>query len=92
MTFTHSKIKLADTGFFPQIMLDYMAGAEALRPFYQHTPGLDAFGGAMSAKAREGTDRSTLVKGTAGQLRNLTLTDAVKIIYNHWLMTTRFAW
>ena len=78
MTFTHSKIKLADTGFFPQIMLDYMAGAEALRPFYQHTPGLEAFGEAMSAKAREGTDRSTLVKVLQEQLHNLTLTDAVK--------------
>src|SRR5690606_23949157 len=53
-------IDYSRTGFFSKIILDYLAGAPALAPFYQYRPEPEAFAEAIRKKKAASTDRSVL--------------------------------
>lgn len=53
-------IPYAKTGYFNRIITDYLAGDDALRPFYVHDISKDAFDPAIREKQGENIDRNLL--------------------------------
>lgn len=61
MAFKTSKITLAETGQFSKLILDYINGADSLRPFYTYEPKIASFKQVIEDKSKEIIDRTILV-------------------------------
>ncbi|MBL4710191.1 MAG: bacillithiol biosynthesis cysteine-adding enzyme BshC [Flavobacteriales bacterium] len=53
-------IDFKDTGYFSKIILDYLAGNEALAPFYSYSPELDSFAEVIQKKHFSDENRQVL--------------------------------
>jgi bacillithiol biosynthesis cysteine-adding enzyme BshC len=56
---------------FSPLVLDYLAGADALSPFYNYSPDAAGLAKAIEARRRHPVDRSALVKVLQGQYEHL---------------------
>ncbi len=54
------RIPYANTGYFGKIVLDYLIGADALKPFYNRSPEIASFEGQMQEKQASYTHRAAL--------------------------------
>ncbi|HEU4608284.1 MAG TPA: bacillithiol biosynthesis BshC, partial [Chitinophagaceae bacterium] len=61
MDFTASSIPYTATGYFSDIICDYLKEEPAIRPYYQHPVSLDGLEAAIQARSAFATDRPTLV-------------------------------
>lgn len=66
-------IDLGQTGQFSQFFLDYLAGKDALRPFYSHQPNLEGFRAAFEAKIFPDQNRKILQEVLLSQYSGLEL-------------------
>jgi bacillithiol synthase len=78
MDCTAQFLDYADTGAFSAIVLDYIRGAEALRPFYAHPVSPEGLGEAIRARQAYPTDRAVLVKTLREQYQSLPPSEAVQ--------------
>jgi len=77
MEFTAEYIPYGETGAFSKIVTDYVSGAEALRPFYLHTPNLAGIKAAIEARKAFNTNRNLLVTQLEQQYANTPTNQAV---------------
>ncbi|MGZ5246192.1 MAG: bacillithiol biosynthesis protein BshC, partial [Flavitalea sp.] len=63
MDCTYSGVDISKTGYFSNIINDYLKGEEKLSSFYVHSPDLKGITDAMRARAGFKTDRKLLVDG-----------------------------
>ena len=61
MSFTKSKIKLANTKQFSKLIIDYINGDDTLRRFYSYTPKLESFKQVIDDRNKETINRLVLV-------------------------------
>lgn len=77
MDFTASSIPYTATGYFSDIICDYLKEAPAIRPYYQHPVSLDGLEAAIQARSAFATDRPTLVKALEEQYAAVSHSDKV---------------
>jgi bacillithiol synthase len=77
MDFTASYLPYAETGAFSGIVTDYVAGAEALRPFYGHRPDVAGIEAAIAERQGFATDRNLLVTHLRHQYASMAPSEAV---------------
>lgn len=73
MALKKSKIKLAETGQFSKMFLDYIGGSATLHHFYSYEPQIESFQQAIDDKAKEPTNRlllATVLKEQYAQISN----------------------
>ncbi|MBW8687324.1 bacillithiol biosynthesis cysteine-adding enzyme BshC [Chitinophaga rhizophila] len=73
-----SSIPYCKTGYFNQLVIDFLAGHPSLRPFYKHSPVTPDFEEAITAKKAFPQQRETLVAALREQYKGLEITDKVK--------------
>lgn len=72
-------IPFSETGYFSKLVLDYLADASELRPFYQHRPDSEGIKAAIAARKDFATDkRKVLTEALSNQYQGIELTDAVR--------------
>lgn len=77
MNCSFTRVPSATTGYFSKIIVDYISGASALRPFYQHPVSPEAAEAAITARKQATTYRALLVRELQQQYRNVQPVDAV---------------
>jgi len=65
-----SSLPYAATGFYNDIVLDYVSGDEKLRPFYQHPVSWEGVDAAMKARALAPVNRKVLVEALEQQYKS----------------------
>lgn len=70
-------IDLGQTGQFSQFFLDYLAGKEALQPFFTHSPKIESFHAAIAAKKFPQANRQILQEALLKQYQGIELGDKV---------------
>lgn len=78
MKVSASHIPYRETGYFTDIVLDYIAQHQKLREFYTHAPDWNGLQDALNAKKQSSIDREALVQVLEEQYATLETTDAVK--------------
>jgi len=78
---TLKEIPLAETGMFPKIVLDYLAGNDFLKQFYKYSPDLNSFGDAIKNRRFTSQSRENLVSVLLDQYSSIGITDE-KILSN----------
>lgn len=71
-------VELRKTGQFSSFFLDYIEGAEELRPFYTHVPKLDSFKEAIEAKHFSLSQRAILADSLELQYEGIEIVEEVK--------------
>jgi bacillithiol synthase len=71
-------IDLGQTGQFSQFFLDYLAGKEALQPFFTHSPKIESFRAAIDAKLFPPSNRQILQNALLTQYQGLELGQKVR--------------
>jgi bacillithiol synthase len=74
MNFSSQNITYQETGFFSKIVLDYIAGNDLLKPFYQHAVTIDGIKAAIEERKKSHTNRIVLVEVLQKQYAETTLT------------------
>lgn len=69
------KIDYQKTGYFSQIVSDYLEAKPNLRPFYEHLPNINGIKSAIENRKSFNTDRANLVKGLQKQYEGLPLSE-----------------
>ncbi|NAS29764.1 bacillithiol biosynthesis cysteine-adding enzyme BshC [Flavobacteriaceae bacterium R38] len=71
-------ISFKETGYFSDLICDYLEEKEALKPFYHRFPSIENFKAQIEEKQKSfsNTSRSVLVKALHNQYKNLTISDA----------------
>lgn len=64
-----SSLPYAATGFYNEIVLDYLSGDEKLRPFYQHAVSWAGLEAAMNARDLASVNRKVLVEALVQQYK-----------------------
>jgi bacillithiol synthase len=67
MDCTYSGVDISKTGYFSNIINDYLKGEEKLSPFYVHSPDIQGISESLKARAGFKTDRKLLVDGLKAQ-------------------------
>lgn len=67
-------ISYSSTGFFSKLVLDYISGSTALRPFFHHTASLQGIKDAIEVRKQTFTPRNLLVTELTKQYAGITLT------------------
>lgn len=67
MDCTYSGVDISKTGYFSNIINDYLKGEEKLSPFYVHSPDIIGISNALKARVGFKTDRKLLVDGLKSQ-------------------------
>lgn len=78
------------TNAFSKIALDYLAGSQALRPFYQHPVSIEGIKAAIEARKQYPTNRSTLVSELQNQYKDYQLTLQQQANLTHLLSENTF--
>ena len=78
MDCTAQFIDYSDTGAFSPIVLDYIRGADALRPFYKHPVSMEGLREAIREREAYPTDRGTLVRVLEEQYHSLPPSEAIR--------------
>ncbi|MFL5811129.1 MAG: bacillithiol biosynthesis cysteine-adding enzyme BshC [Flavisolibacter sp.] len=76
--FAAQQIPYNQTNAFTKIVLDYLSGAEDLRPFYSHRPSIEGFKKAIQAREKHPTNRDALVQTLVKQYNHIESTELVK--------------
>ncbi|UYQ94685.1 bacillithiol biosynthesis cysteine-adding enzyme BshC [Chitinophaga horti] len=71
-------IPYSETGFFSQLVADFLAEHPSIRPFYQYSPVKPDFEAAIRAKSTQPLDRELLVKALTVQYSQLEQDEQVK--------------
>ncbi len=74
----HSFIPYSATGYFSKIVEDYLADADALRPFYHYRPTLEGIKQSISSRKSTLTNRTLLVETLTNQYASIPISDQVK--------------
>ena len=74
MNFSAEFIEYKQTGYFSQMVRDYIAADEGLRPFYKHPVSVDGIKEAIEERKQFNTDRKLLVNVLRDQYKNIVLT------------------
>ncbi len=77
MSFEASSVSYEATGYFSEIVLDYLAGEDALKPFYAHAPSVKGIESAIAARSFE-CNRSLLVSELKKQYETVGISGKVK--------------
>ena len=72
-----TRIAYPDTGYFSKIIVDYITGAEALRPFYTHPVNAEGMAAAIHAREQFDTDRQLLVEALTTQYGDTPTSESV---------------
>lgn len=91
MKVSASHIPYRETGYFTEIVLDYIAQSPKLKEFYTHTPNWNGLQDALDAKKNSSVDRESLVKVLEEQYTGIETTDAVKQHIQQLRSTTTFS-
>lgn len=67
-------ISYEGTGFFSNIMIDYVKGEEKLQPFYTHPVSVDGIKASIEARKQFETPRDLLMQELRKQYKNIVLT------------------
>ncbi|MFT4093742.1 MAG: bacillithiol biosynthesis cysteine-adding enzyme BshC [Niabella sp.] len=78
MKFEANNISYAETGYYSDIVLDYLEGAEALKPFYKYVPVDEELHKVIESRCRYNTDRILLFEALTGQYEQVEPHQAVK--------------
>lgn len=62
MRIAKSTISYEQTGYFSQLVTDYINGKDTLKPFYKHPFQINSFHQVITDKRKQNTDRALLVK------------------------------
>ncbi|MFT3981753.1 MAG: bacillithiol biosynthesis cysteine-adding enzyme BshC [Ferruginibacter sp.] len=90
MPFTSSYFPYRSVHSFSAIAIDYVEGAEALKPFYTYAPTIEGIKKAIDARKQFDTDRQLLVDHLREQYRNLAITGKVEDNINSLLLDNTF--
>lgn len=71
-------IPYSETGFFTQLVIDFLAEHPSIRPFYEYSPVKPDFEAAIRAKSTQPLNRELLVQALELQYKELDTLDAVK--------------
>ncbi|RZL97946.1 MAG: bacillithiol biosynthesis BshC [Pedobacter sp.] len=77
MAFSPEYISYASTNSFSSIVYDYVAEAEALRPFYEHAVTVAGVQSAIQSRRKFSTDRKLLVDTLTEQYSTITASEKV---------------
>lgn len=66
------------TGYFSNLMLDYLAGKESIKPFYNNSHSIEGYKNQLEEKQFSDESRKVLVKSLEQQYEGIDLTDLVK--------------
>ena len=77
MDFTATSLSYNQTGYYTNIILDYLDNAASLRPYYQHPVSLEGIRSAIAARKKFSTDRELLVRSLRRQYQSLDLKEPV---------------
>ncbi len=77
MQWPSQRIDYRDTGFFPEIMLDYIDQKESLMPLIQSFPSLENIKAAIVQRKQTATHRKALVSYLQDQYRNVSASEKV---------------
>jgi len=66
------------TGYFSNLVADYVSGSEQLQKFYKHSVNIEGIKAAIDARLAFSTNRDLLVDALTEQYQNITLTDQQK--------------
>lgn len=73
-----TKIPYEQTGYFSKLVIDYLNGASALRPFYANEANMDGIRSAIDTRKQFPTDRAGLVSLLKAQYATKTTSEAVQ--------------
>lgn len=76
--FASQRIPYHQTNSFSKIVLHYLDGAEALKPFYSFPPNLEGIKNAIEEKKKQTIDRATLVQELKKQYVQVAYSEAVE--------------
>jgi hypothetical protein len=88
--FAAQQIPYNQANAFTKIVLDYLSGAEDLRPFYSHPSSIDGFKKAIIARQEHSTNRDALVQTLVKQYNGIETTELVKKNIQSLLSTNSF--
>jgi bacillithiol biosynthesis cysteine-adding enzyme BshC len=71
-------LDLSETGQFPQLLVKYLGGDNALSSFYGYSPFLSSFGKAIAEKDHVTIDRDVLVRTLKEQYKDVSISKAVQ--------------
>ncbi len=95
MNATPTAIAYRETGFYSRLILDYLQGSEALKPFYTHAVSADGIKAAIEKRQSYPTDRKLLVdtlqKHYAGQNLTNRQQQNIKLLSNNNCFTVTTA-
>jgi len=74
MSFSAQNIPYQSTGFFSQLVIDYIDQSKTLQPFYSFAPTLDGIKKAIEERKKYPTNRKALVEVLQKRYADLTLT------------------
>lgn len=77
-SFQSQYIPYSETGKFAKIILDYVAGANDLKDFYEHEVSIDGIKTSINERKNFNTNRQLLVDQLQLQYKNISNTDIVK--------------
>ncbi len=77
MNCTITTATFAETDSFSKIVLDYLASADTLRPFYKHSQNIEGIKNAIDARKKFTTNRSLLVNTLKQQYETVVPSEAV---------------
>ena len=78
MNFTASRLSYKETGYFSQIVADYLSGNKQLAPFFAHPVSLEGISASIAARQQFDTPRELLVSVLEQQYQGIPVTDEVK--------------
>lgn len=84
-------IPYGQTGFFSQIILDYLQGDEKLQPFYKHSVSFDGIKASINARKNFHTPRALLVQQLHKQYEGIELTASQKDNLQNLLQDNTFS-
>jgi bacillithiol synthase len=76
--FQSQYIPYSETGKFTKIILDYVAGANDVKDFYEHEVGFDGIKASIHERKKFNTNRQLLVEQLQIQYKNINDSDSVK--------------
>lgn len=78
MDFIASRLTYREAGGFPPLVLDYIDGAESIKPFYAHFPGIAGIKASIGQRKQFPTHRQTLVDVLTHQYKEVSTSKLVQ--------------
>ena len=88
--FQSQYISYSETGKFTKIILDYVAGANDLKDFYDHEVSIEGIKTSIDERKKFNSNRKLLVEQLQIQYKNINDSDSVKANINRLLQENTF--